>query len=166
MAGLKIRFSKKRDGEASITYTRADGTATGQRSRDEFFVYHDMGHFAVETTLGLKSAFLGLLIRGWDIGDFGTPWPKGRFPEEAASDLMLAEGLAGALDQNRLMGMYPSADELNEAMQMSYGGNPDCPVRALTDAEWETIVRLRDDLAARWRALPPGGDLELTFGDP
>ena len=35
-------------------------------------VLHDLIHYVVETTLGYREAFFGLLAAGWDIQDFGA----------------------------------------------------------------------------------------------
>jgi hypothetical protein len=43
------------------------------KDKSPFFAYHDLAHYAVETTLGPGQAFLGLVASGWDLGDFGSP---------------------------------------------------------------------------------------------
>ncbi|MDX1547565.1 MAG: hypothetical protein R3247_11285, partial [Rhodothermales bacterium] len=53
---LLIRFSRKRDGSTVLRCERADGSVTWQRRTGPtaaFFAAHDLGHYAVETTLGL-----------------------------------------------------------------------------------------------------------------
>jgi hypothetical protein len=158
---LVIRFSKKHDGGASITYARTDGTATGQRGAHDFFVYHDIGHYAAETTLGLRRAFLGLLSEGWDLTDFGSPWPRGRFSEADVPDLMLAEAVAGALDFARSHPEPLSLAEIRESLRpASPDGADPLPV---TPEQWDAIRATADALTARWRDLPPGASLELEW---
>ncbi|MEO6878234.1 MAG: hypothetical protein ABI205_07125, partial [Gemmatimonadaceae bacterium] len=70
MPDLLVRFKKKSDGSAALQCTRADGTVTWQRQEGElgqFFPLHDMTHLAVESVLGLRRAFYGLVAEGWDI---------------------------------------------------------------------------------------------------
>jgi hypothetical protein len=69
-----------RYGSVVSHYERADGTATWERKEEPnawFFVAHDLTHFAVETILGYRRGFYGLVAEGWALSDFGTPWPRG-----------------------------------------------------------------------------------------
>ena len=159
---LTVRFRKKRDGEGSMTCVRPDGTVTGQRS-GPFFLSHDLGHYAIETTLGLRSAFFGMLARGWDIGDFGSPWPRGPIPPDAVEELALAESLAGMLDQERAGVPEYDADGLNRLLS-EYFEHAGMTLRRLVAADELSRVRtaLRE-LEARWDALPPGETLDLPF---
>ena len=100
MARLTIRIKKNTDGTAALSCTRADGTVTWQRQQGAqglFFPRHDLTHYAVETVLEYRSAFYGLIATGWNISDFGPPWPRGQMPEEAG----VAELIVGFLDAER-----------------------------------------------------------------
>ncbi|MDF2775439.1 MAG: hypothetical protein K0S86_4940, partial [Geminicoccaceae bacterium] len=71
---LRIRIKKNADGSAALTCIRADGSVTWQRqegAQGRFFPRHDLTHFAVETTLGHRRGFYGLVAEGWNITDFG-----------------------------------------------------------------------------------------------
>ena len=114
MCKLTLKLKKKRGQPPSMTCYREDGSTTGQRS-GVFFVQHDIHHFAIETTLGLDRAFYGYVAKGWDIADFGTPWPKGKFPSEDLPQLMLAEMMAARLDLEKA-GFELSAEDLNNTM--------------------------------------------------
>lgn len=46
------------------------------------FPPHDLTHYTVETTFGYRHGFFGLIAGGWDISDFGAPWPRGPLPAE------------------------------------------------------------------------------------
>jgi len=162
MTDLTIRFKKKRDGTATLTCLRRDGTSTGQRSGG-FFVGHDLGHYAIETTLGLRSAFFGMLARGWDIADFGTPWPRGPFPPDAVEGLTLAECAAGMLDQERAGVPMRSVEEVNYGLELALAQAGRTLHRRLTETELGRIRATHAELAARWKSLPPGETLDLPF---
>jgi len=67
-----IRLSKgKNDKSGTLTCLRDDGSSTWQKSSD-YFAYHDLIHYAVETTLGFRDAFLGLVAKGKGLDEFGT----------------------------------------------------------------------------------------------
>ena len=61
---------------------------------------HDLTHFAVESTLGVRRGFYGLLTEGWEITDFAKPWPRGPIPDEA----LVVELIVGVLDAERRQG--------------------------------------------------------------
>src|SRR5215212_3397120 len=67
-----IRLAKGKNGKPpTLTCVRDDGSSTWQRSTD-YFAHHDLIHYAVETTLGYREAFLGLVAAGKDLDAFGT----------------------------------------------------------------------------------------------
>lgn len=160
---LTIRIKKNADGSAALSCTRADGTVTWQRqtgAQGRFFPRHDLTHYAVETVLGYRRAFYGMLADGWDLADFGAPWPRGRIPEDADP----AELIVGFLDTERAAGCRWSASELNDKAASYYR---DHGFRAapptLTDDDLAHIRQRRAELFADWDAVPAGGALELTF---
>ncbi len=161
MAELLIRIKKKPDGSAALTCVRADGSVTWQRQEGtagRFFPVHDLTHHAVETVLGHRRGFYGLVAEGWDLTDFGAPWPKGPLPADAEP----AELIVGFLDVERASGAEWSAAEFNAhaAQHASARGGNTC---ALTDEQLARIRARRQELLSRWRALPPGDALELEY---
>jgi hypothetical protein len=161
---LIIRIKKNADGSAALSCTRADGTVTWQRQQGVqgmFFPRHDLTHFAVETVLGHRLGFYGMVASGWDLSDFGAPWPRGKIPADADP----SELIVGFLDTERASGTRWSASEFNDKAAVYYrehapGGIPP----TLTDDELARVRQRRAELFAQWDAAPPGGTLELTFG--
>jgi hypothetical protein len=163
MPDLVIRIKKKPDGSAALACTRADGTATWQQQNGQlgrFFPLHDLTHYAVETVLGLRHAFYGLVAEGWGFTDFGAGGTKGPIPEQAR----FAELIIGYFDLERRMGTLATADELNAQTAQRYADDKlPPPSIALTDDQVRRIRQLRGELFARWDAIPPGEALELEF---
>lgn len=60
---MKIRFIKGKDKPNTLACIRADGSVTWS-SLGRIPIHHDLTHYAVETTLGLKNSFFGLLAKG------------------------------------------------------------------------------------------------------
>src|SRR5205823_4660298 len=113
---------KHGDGTAALSCTRSDGTVTWQRQQGaqaRFFPRHDLTHFAVETVLGHRRGFYGLVAEGWDLDDFGTPWPRGPIPAGADP----AELIVGFLDAERASGVEWPAAELTEMAAQFYAAN-------------------------------------------
>jgi len=160
---MKIKIAKRADGGCVLTCTRADGSVTWQRQRGKnavFFPLHDLTHYAVEVTLGHDHGFYGLVSKGWAIGDFGSPWPRGPMPEEAVT----SELIVGFLDTERASGVQWTAADLNEKAKL-YHAQHDRTTRwtALTEDDLTRVRAAAQALIARWRALDPGQALELSF---
>jgi hypothetical protein len=159
MPELLIRIKKKKDGDAALSCVRADGSVTWQRQEGDlgrFFPLHDLTHYAVETELGHRRGFYGLVADGWDFGDFGAPWPKGRLP----ADMDPSEAIVGLLDAERYQGLRMSVAELRD---VNHGHVMGSAIKGLTDEDMERIRARRAELFAQWEALPPGETLELPF---
>ena len=166
MAGLTIRIKKNTDGSAALSCTREDGTVTWQRqlgALGRFFPLHDLTHYAVETVLGHRKGFFGMVADGWDITDFGAPWPRGRIPDDADP----AELIVGFLDTERASGTRWSAPDFNDkaaAYHREHGLRTAPPT--LTDDDLARIRQRRAELFAMWDAVPAGDSLELLFPHP
>ena len=161
---LTIRLKRHPDGSASITCTRGDGTVTWQRQNGKLgmvFPPHDITHYAVESTLGYRAGFYGLVADGWNIEDFAAPWPRGDIPGEARE----VELIVGCLDSERRNASRWSAHEFNDHARVYVSATrfKDTPVPSLTDEQLEEIRALRDGILARWHALALGESLELAF---
>jgi hypothetical protein len=160
---LTIRIKKNADGSAALSCTRADGTVTWQRQlgvHGQFFPRHDLTHYAVETTLGFRDAFYGLVASGWDISDFGPPWPRGRIPETAG----IAELIVGFLDAERASTTRWTAADFNDKATIYYRDHSvSTTPPTLTDDDLARIRQRRAELFAEWDAVAAGGTLELTF---
>jgi len=161
---LVIRIKKGADGRTSLSCTRADGTTTWQRqegAQASFFPRHDLTHYAVETVLGHRGGFYGLVAAGWDLADFGTPWPRGKLPKDAN----LSEMVVGFFDRERASGQMGTAEELNEHLS-AYCDENDLPApEILRETDLSRVRQKRGELFAQWETIEPGGALELLF-DP
>jgi len=157
-----IRIKKSADGRSALTCTRADGTATWQSMKNaqaSFFPRHDLTHYAVESVLGHRRGFYGLVAAGWDLADFGTPWPRGPMPKEA----VLSELIVGLLDLERGTGELAQADYVNERLLAFCSENGLKPPTPLTDNDLWRVRQKRGELFSEWDAVEAGDALELTF---
>lgn len=162
---LTLQLKKHADGRTAFSLLRADGSRTWQRQERHasFFAAHDLTHYAVETVLGLRGAFYGLVAQGWDFDDFLPPYPRGPLPAEA----LYAETLVGLLDVERgtvahgatLMSAEEFAAQLAsklESAKLQF-------TLPLDESRLQAVRSTRDALIARWQALPSGQTLELAF---
>jgi hypothetical protein len=157
-----IRLTKRRDGSVVLRCDRADGTATWQRQDGQLasvFPFHDITHYVVETELGFRSGFFGLVADGWDIRDTGGKSVRGPLPTEA----VVVEQVVGVFDVQRTLGVEWTAAEVNEHSRLYVSGRGGPEVRPFTDEE---ITRVRErvrQLGQRWKEMAPDETLELPF---
>jgi hypothetical protein len=160
---IVIRIKKGKDGPTSLSCARADGTVTWQRQEGKqaaFFPKHDLTHCAVESVLGQRQGFYGLVAAGWDFSDFGTPWPRGKIPVEAN----VSEMIVGFFDFERQSGETSTARELNRKITEYCAEHGLPPRRELTEEDLTRIRERRAELFAKWDAVQPGEALEIPFG--
>jgi len=166
MPELTIRIKKKTDGNAALSCIRADGSTTWQRqegAQGAFFPLHDLTHYSVETVLGFRRAFYGLVSEGWDLSSFGDRATGHAIPDEAE----LAEVIVGFFDVERATGVVSSADDFNWKIR-TYRENKNLAPTSfeMTTDALARIRAKRSELFASWRALPPGETMTLAFPEP
>ena len=159
MSELKVRFTRGKDKKDVLSVVRADGSQSWQHQQPGIPV-HDLTHFAVESTLGLKNGFYGLVAQGWDIT---------RLIDKDVRSLLPAEGLwtefvVGLIQTERLAAEPLTAAQFNELLKKekdNFGLNYD---RQLSDDELFHIREKFLELYSNWRILKPGESLSVTFG--
>ena len=166
MPDLLIRLTKRSPLDYVLTCERADGSTSVQRTHGDsakFFPFHDLAHFAVETVLGHRLGFYGLVCDGWQLTDFTQPGTSKRLPPESVA----VEALVGLFDGERGSGQRWTAVEFNDSL-FSYLKNSgrDFTPRPLTDSELDRVRVEQARLAALWRELPLGETLVLSFDRP
>ena len=158
---ITIRIKKMTDGSAALSCHRADGSVTWQRQegrQGRFFPFHDLTHLAVEAVMPLRG-FYRIVADGWELTDFGKPWPRGPLPLEAH----VAEVIVGFLDTERGAGIVWSPADWKDAAT-SYFRQRNLPLPTLpTPSELDRIRQERSRLFALWTALPGGETLEVTL---
>ena len=162
MRDMMVRITKRRDGSVVLRCDRADGTATWQRQNGQLasvFPFHDITHYVVETELGFRSGFFGLIANGWDINDTSGKGPRGSLPVEA----VVVESVVGLFDVQRSLAVEWTAEEVNEhaRMYVSSRGGPD--VRPLKGEEIARVRTRVQQLVQRWKEMTPDETLELPF---
>lgn len=152
---MRVQITKKTDGSGVLRCVRDDGSVTWQKQSDRhaaYFSFHDLTHFAVETTLGFRRGFFGLIAEGWDIEDTTGKGARGRLPREAA----LAEMTVGLFSAERASSAIWTLKEFNELAAQT-------GVPPLTEDQIVRVKKKRSEVFQQWEAVAPGGTLELEF---
>jgi hypothetical protein len=158
MSELKVRFTRGKDKKDVLVVVRADGSQSWQHQQPGIPV-HDLTHFAVESTLGLKNGFYGLLAQGWDITRLIDRDVRSILPPEG----LWTEFVVGLVQTERLGPEPLSATEFNEQLEKQKANFGLKYERCLTDDELAGIRQTFLDTYSKWRVLQPGESLYLIF---
>jgi hypothetical protein len=155
---MELRITKNAGKPHIILYRRNNGTETWMYA-DDYFVRHDLSHYALEKTLHYTTAFMGLLNNGMDIKDFENREKRkqikltqeGSYAENMAN-LFLMEIAQGNLDDfNRV-----SAETLKNMTR-------EFPPPVLTETELNSVRQYLRQLLHAWQKLAAGETMHLTF---
>src|SRR5436190_22117753 len=81
-----IEFAKRKDGNTVLRCIRDDGSSSWQRNENQharFFPLHDLVHYALESELGCREGFFGLIASGWNIDETTGKSARGVLPRVA-----------------------------------------------------------------------------------
>ena len=163
--GLLLQITKQTDGSALLRCIRPDGSTTWQKQQGDraaFFPLHDLTHYAVETELGFRRGFYGLIAEGWDIADTTGKTARGPLPEEALEVEYLVSAFSA--EWNSPSGW--SAADFNDQARAFGATRKLPPPRSLTEEELARVRSRFKELCARWRDLPQGETLRFEVPFP
>src|SRR5450432_346262 len=111
---MKLQVTRNSDKPHVIKYTRDNGTATWMPAND-FFVQHDLSHYAIEKTLHYRSAFMGMLNNGMDIKDFEDREKRNRMV--VTQEAIHAENMANLFLMEVIQSDF---DDFNETSKQAF----------------------------------------------
>jgi hypothetical protein len=146
---------------------RRDGSATGCAMPRQGILPHDLIHYVVESTLGWRHAFYGMIAAGADIG---PTMEQSHDPQNRAlaGQAVHAEAVVESL-QAQLWSAGADPDAFDEAMFLE-GVRGACEARGksaplLPAGSGRRLFDAVLALDARWQALPWYGALELELAE-
>ena len=155
---MLLQLTKNINKPHIIKYIRDNGTNTWMYG-DDFFVRHDLSHYAIEKTLGYTTAFNGMINNGMDIKDFEHREKRkvmhitdeGWYAENMAN-LFLIEIAQGQLDDFNAVqqGAF-------ESLQTKF------PKITLAGGMINGIRTYLRELLQKWDELTAGETLELSI---
>ncbi len=158
---MRIRFTKGDNKPDTLSCLRDDGSTTWS-SLHPGFIYHDLTHYVVETTLGYREAFYGLVASGRDIDSFGTKnGVKDPLPLEAG----YAEFVVGLVQMNARSGELENEEDFFTMLKLALA-NFELEPPPLTPAQLQQIRQETAALYSRWDEVASGKSLELPFPRP
>src|SRR5262245_30578485 len=159
---MKIQFSRGKDKKDVLSIVRSDGSRSWQHQQPGIPA-HDLTHYAVESELGLRDAFFGLVAKGWDITRLTDRDVRSMLPLEG----LWAEFVVGLIQTERLASEPLSADEFNDMLTKELRNRGLVYDRRITEDELFRIRRTFMDIYSSWRLLKPSESITLEFiSDP
>lgn len=164
---VDIALEERGPGDVVLRCTRADGSTTWQRHRGHqarFFPLHDLVHLAVESTLGARDGFWGLVAAGWEIEETTGKGARGPLPDET----VVVEQLVNLFSLERTGGATPpDAAGFRAVMrEVMSAGAPWPWTPRIDDAALAATRAAIDALHDRWARTPTGATLALRFERP
>lgn len=162
-----IKFSKHANRPPTLNCVRDDGSIswfTASARDGDYFVAHDLLHYAVEGSLGYATAFYGLVAAGRDLNSFDSK-EADTSHEPFSSEALDAERLVGLIQMMSINGEPPKYADLLEAWVASAQppNSRDLPV---SEAQLREICTVWNRMLSRWRSTEANGTLELQFPRP
>jgi hypothetical protein len=156
---MVVQFSKHAGKAPTLTCARDDGSSTWFNAghNGEFFVAHDLLHFAVETTLGFSTAFYGMIAAGRDLTDFGTRGGKPD-PRPYTDEAMQAEHIVGLIQVLFPPDIHPNYATFVEAYHEKSS--------LKLNVSQEQLLEIHEkwcDLLHQWHELGDSGYFRLKF---
>ena len=157
---MTIAFSKKENKQHTLTCTRTDGSQTWMQVSD-FFVAHDLMHYATETVLQYKDAFYGMLNRAINITDFEKP--KSQRTVVLSEQAIIAEHLVNLLLIEHNQGAMA---DFNETLLLSFAAdNPEIKPPVVSEEMYKKIHNIFNEQINKWYKLATGETLVLNFNN-
>ena len=158
MFNMQLRITKHSDKPNTLLYERDDGTETWMGA-DEFFVRHDLSHYALEKSLGYTTAFMGMLNKGMEVKDFEDR--QKRKSLLLTDEAVYAENMANLFLMELVQGEVPDFNVLVAEAFVRMGTA--YPPPRLTPGQLSRIRNLLRRLLEEWRRLPTGQTMSLLF---
>lgn len=157
---MEISITKRQSNDHIISCKRKDGSVTWMHG-SPFFVIHDICHYAVETVLGFKNSFYGMLAEGTNISDFELPKDQRTF--ELNDEALLTEAIVNLLTIEFSQGQFEDFTD-----ELSRSEDSEINKQFLAELRAGKLVEIRDQfnsLMERWKQLDNGDKLILEFNE-
>jgi hypothetical protein len=161
---MRIRLTKVSDAEHGLELIRDDGTRESIALASRSFLWHDLLHYAVETSAGLHQSFWGLLASGRTLADLHDAMGAGDGANSAPAgrtEASVTEAVVGVLTNVVRERATPRAT-IEGLMRLFEAQGRELPIWFSADFVERVCEHMRK-LMGQWRSVPYGGDMQLTF---
>jgi hypothetical protein len=155
-----IHFKKGKKGIDILECHRPDGSMTWTRVRPRLMA-HELLHYAVETTFGIRNGFFGLLQAGHGIEEFETDRSRRKtelLPANLPVEAQVSEIIVGVMQTEINEPMEDLRGEIRKILTLR-----GIPFEALDRLDFEKGRVIFRRLYDQWNRLEPGEQLTLEF---
>jgi hypothetical protein len=155
---MEIILTKNPSGDHILSSKRNDGTITWKHVSN-FFVSHDICHYAVETVVPLNNAFFGMVATGTDIENFDLPKDQRKF--QLSEEAILAEHLVNLLTIEISQGKMENLLEVFSGIYEEHVGTK--LYQMITEVKLEEIRHKLSGLVQKWKLLEETKTMTLSI---
>jgi len=155
--GLTLRFTRVSPNHHRFAYRRTDGTGETIEMETDSLLVHDLLHYAVESEVGLKGSFYGILGK---IGGYEELSVAGGVA--LGGEIAITERVVGALTGALKRDDLDAAAFVAQATEFLEIYDEPAP-RWFTPAFIAAVRERMRQLLGHWRATPFGETMELLF---
>src|SRR4030095_10503712 len=158
---MRIRLTKHSDDRHTLEIVRTDGTRESAELVSREFLFHDLLHYAVESTIGARDGFWGALANGKTMGDLNDR--SGKAMADLSGSIAGIEAIVGMMT-GVVKGGAP-ADQAIASIR-SY-----CELLGQAIPGWCTasfVIGVRERMRrilGRWKAIPYRQTMEIEWPD-
>ncbi|HVM88108.1 MAG TPA: hypothetical protein VMT76_07950 [Puia sp.] len=155
---MELNIAKNTGKPHIILYKRDNGSETWMKA-DDFFVHHDLSHFALEKTLHYTTAFMGMINSGMDIKEFEDREKRKQLI--VTGEAVFAENMANLFLIEIFQGRF---NDFNETVRESFkqmNGKTDPPL--LQQHQIDAVRNYILQLINQWKMLPAGQSMKLIY---
>jgi hypothetical protein len=151
---MKIDIRKNASKPNMLVCVRADGSTTWQsyENQSNFFPYHDLTHYVVETELGFRHGFYGMILSGRTVQETGANVPN---------EGQVSETLVGILSTSGF-GSTMTFEDVKTSVDQRLAGIG-LPSIELSESQLRVIRERCEEIFFQWHELAEGESLCLAF---
>ena len=154
---MQIRLTKISDKRHALGIVRADGSRETVELVTREALFHDLLHYAVESSLPTQGGFWGTLASGKTIADLNDR--SGESVKENAATLYLVEGIVGVMTSVMEMPVDQAFAKLRWFSESQGRELPEWCTESFVAEVSKCMRRLR----GHWKATPYGESMEITW---
>jgi hypothetical protein len=154
---MRILLTKISDKQHALEIVRTDGSREAVELVTREFLFHDLLHYAVESSLPTQRGFWGTLAGGKTISDLNDRTAEA--VKENADALYLAEGIVGVMSSVVAM---PANEAFAKLLWLSTSQGQEQPEWCTERFVADVCERMRS-LQGQWKATPYGKSMEIAW---
>ena len=157
---MEIKLTKNLPGDHILSCKRNDGTITWKHVSN-FFISHDICHYAVETVVPSNNTFWGMVAAGTDIENFDLPKDQRNF--QLSEEAILAEHLVNLLTIEISQRKMENLLEVFSGIYEEHVGTK--LYQMITEVKLEEIRHNLFGLVQQWKLLEGTKTMTLIFNE-